>query len=199
MQKGKVTCYVLCACSWTFSWYFVYDIVDHGHERHDHHNIIRNIKYPTKVREVKIQYSSWYSRTTHAIFAHFYHGTTIQITQPLPELSLATPTTLGPHKTTNAHPVTDITASVLSKRRQWLLTTHRRNLPVTKQQQTTAAHTGSARHMWQSTKRKPSLPANYPHNLAKQGPKRRTVAVKSLADILSTTAGIMWLLTHTLH
>ena len=126
-----------------------------------------------------------------------YHGTTIQIAQPLPELSLATPITLGPQETTtaplNRHPVTDITMSVLSNKQTTMVVenSQEKTTPATQQQQTTAAHTGSAMHTWLSTKRKPSSsPANSPHKLGKQGPKRRkTVAVRSLANILSTTAG----------
>ena len=126
-----------------------------------------------------------------------YHGTTIQIAQPLPDLCLATPPILDPKETTiaplNQHPVTDITMSVLNNRQATTAgeNSQEKSTNVRRQQQPIAMHTSSGIHVHVhtrlSTKRKPSSsPTNSPHKLGKKGPKRRrTVAVRNLANILS--------------
>ena len=121
-----------------------------------------------------------------------YHGTTIQIAQPLPDLTLAAPQTLGPQELTTA-PLNQhsVTVSVLGNKQAIVVCENAQEKSVSavrQQQQTAVVHTGSDTCMLPSIKRKPLSPANSPHKLGKHGPKRRrTVAVRNLSDILSTS------------
>ena len=84
-----------------------------------------------------------------------------------------------------------VNVSVLGNKQAIVVCENAQEKPVSamrQQQQTAVVHTGSDTCMLPSIKRKPSSsPANSPHKLGKQGPKRRTVAVKNLSNVLSTS------------
>ena len=130
-----------------------------------------------------------------------YHGTTIQLVQPLPQLYLhgnSTCTCTCPsHSTTDMlekPPMNEITGEVLNTRLPVTTTVgensrhlstfdSRERQPVAK---STLVCTTSTRS---SNKRKAtSSPANSPHKLGKKGPeRRRTVAVRNLSQALEQT------------
>ena len=111
-----------------------------------------------------------------------YRVTAIQITQPLPNITLATPLTLDPHETTTA-PLHQHPASA-SNRQQWFMRSQMRNLNSSKVLQHTEAQVHTRGNLLkENLQHHQQILPNKP---GKSGPKgRRTVAVKSLSDVLS--------------